>query len=115
LIAIFIPFRSFVVSRIFSEQDLNHLDPVGESNEDYLNEQRELYHVEPDVDESEVFHGFSELRMKNVDHNPVEYYQHHPDAHPPEDFAGVVLRNRRRSSVYRRGHGKEGAEANESA
>jgi hypothetical protein len=115
LIAIFIPFRSFVVSRIFSEKDLSHLDPVGESDEDYLNEQRELYKVEPDVDESEVFHGFSELRMKNVDHNPVEYYEHHPAVHPPEEFAEVVLRNRRRSSASRQGHGKERAEADESA
>eukprot|EP00526_Cylindrotheca_closterium_P007407 CAMPEP_0113654712 /NCGR_PEP_ID=MMETSP0017_2-20120614/29301_1 /TAXON_ID=2856 /ORGANISM="Cylindrotheca closterium" /LENGTH=690 /DNA_ID=CAMNT_0000567875 /DNA_START=66 /DNA_END=2138 /DNA_ORIENTATION=- /assembly_acc=CAM_ASM_000147 len=99
LIAIFVPFRLYVVSRFFSKQDLKYLDPVGESDEDYVAEQRELYKVDRDVDEAEVFHGFSELRMKDVDHNAIDYYEHHPDVEPPEEFAETVLRNRQRSST----------------
>eukprot|EP00980_Cylindrotheca_fusiformis_P007791 scaffold1669_cov129-Cylindrotheca_fusiformis.AAC.2 len=97
LIACFVPFRVYVISRCFSERDLDHLDPVGESDEDYQKEQRELYHVEPDVDESQVFHGFSELRMKGVDHSPADYYHHHPGVQPPEDSSEAVLRNRHKA------------------
>ena len=85
------------MSRFFSEEDLKYLDPAGEADEDYVDEQRELQRVERDVDEAEVFHGFSELRMKDVDHNPSEYYEHHPDVEPPEEFSETVLRNRQRS------------------
>lgn len=99
LIAIFVPFRIYAVSRFFSKEDLKYLDPVGESDEDYVDEQRELYKVNRDVDEAEVFHGVSELRMKNVDHNPSEYYEHHPDVVPPEEFAETVLRHRQRSTT----------------
>lgn len=99
LIAIFVPFRIYIISRFFSEEDLKHLDPVGEGDEDYVDEQRELHKVDRDVDEAEVFHGFSELRMKDVDHNPVEYYEHHPDVQPPEEFSEVVLRHRQRSGA----------------
>ena len=97
LIAIFVPFRVYVVSRFFSKEDLKYLDPVGESDDDYADEQREFHKVDRDVDEAEVFHGFSELRMKNVDHNASEYYRHHPDVEPPEEFAETLLRNRQRS------------------
>lgn len=115
MIAIFVPFRSFVVSRFFSEHDLTHLDPVGESDEDYLNEQRQIHKVEPDVDEAELFHGVSELRMKDVDHNPFDYYDHHPDVQPPEEFAETVLRNRIRASRSREGHVEECEGNDESA
>ncbi|CAJ1934246.1 unnamed protein product [Cylindrotheca closterium] len=91
LIAMFVPFRIHVVSRFFSKEDLEYLDPVEDSDEDYSDEQRELHKVDRDVDKAEVIHGFSELRMKDVDHNASEYYDHHPDV------AETVLRNRQRS------------------
>lgn len=99
LIAIFVPFRVYVVSQFFSKEDLKYLDPVDETDEDYLKEQRELHKVDRDVDEAEVFHGFSELRMQGVDHNASDYYEHHPEVEPPEEFAETVLRNRQRSNA----------------
>lgn len=99
LIAIFVPFRIFIVSKFFSKEDLQHLDPVGESDEDYVTEQMELNKVQRDVNEAEVFHGFSELRMKDVDHNPTEYYEHHPEVEPPREFTEVTLRHRQRSNT----------------
>lgn len=102
LIAIFVPFRIYIVSKFFSEEDLKYLDPVGEGEDDYVDEQRELYKVERDVDEAEVFHGFSQLRMKGVDHNPSQYYEHHPDVTPPEEFSETVLRNRQRSGSFKK-------------
>jgi len=59
----------------------------------------ELNKVQRDVNEAEVFHGFSELRMKDVDHNPTEYYEHHPEVEPPREFTEVTLRHRQRSNT----------------
>jgi hypothetical protein len=92
LIAIFVPFRSFIVSKFFTEEDLKHLDPVGESDEDYFEEQVEINKADRDVDEAETFHGFSEFRTGNVSHDPVDHYEHHPEVEPPAE-----LRNRVRS------------------
>ncbi|KAL3939778.1 MAG: hypothetical protein SGBAC_005555 [Bacillariaceae sp.] len=69
LIALYVPVRSFVVSRLFSPEDLKHLDPVGESEEDYHDEQREYNSCEGDITDADAFHGFSEFRTKDVDHS----------------------------------------------
>mmetsp|Transcript_46056 Transcript_46056/g.111546 ORF Transcript_46056/g.111546 Transcript_46056/m.111546 type:complete len:613 (-) Transcript_46056:89-1927(-) len=72
LIALYVPVRSFIVSRLFSPEDLQHLDPSGESEEDYHDEQREYNHCEGDVDDADAFHGFSEFRTKGVDHDATD-------------------------------------------
>lgn len=72
MIACYVPVRSFIVSRLFSPEDLQHLDPAGESEDDYHEEQREYNHCHGDVDEAEAFHGFSEFRTKGVTHDAAE-------------------------------------------
>jgi hypothetical protein len=84
LIASFVPVRLFIVSRLFTDEDLRHLDPVDESDDDYLDEQAE--YNKSDAGSTE-FRGISEFRTKGVDHNSTEYYKHHPD----------TLRNRSKS------------------
>eukprot|EP00980_Cylindrotheca_fusiformis_P007792 scaffold1669_cov129-Cylindrotheca_fusiformis.AAC.3 len=77
LIAIFVPVRSFIVSRLFSEEDLKHLDPSDETEDDYKEEQINLNKNDGG---SSDFHGFSEFRSHGVDHNSSEFYKHHPGA-----------------------------------
>ena len=74
-----------VVSRLFKEEDLQYLDPVGESDEDYHNEQHEIYEARlrsHSVDEADMQHGFSEYRPKSVIHDADEYYKKHPESIP---------------------------------
>ena len=67
------PVRSFVVSRLFSPEDLHYLDPSGESEEEYHDEQREyLHHHEGNLDDADAFHGFSEFRTKGVNHDAAD-------------------------------------------
>ena len=58
LLTLLVPFRSFLLSRVFSEKDLEHLDPYGETEEEYHEEQREIFRAERkgSFDEEEVAH-----------------------------------------------------------
>lgn len=76
MIAIFVPVRLFIVSRLFTDEDLRQLDPVDESEDDYLDEQ--VAYNKHDGGSAE-FNGISEFRTKGVDHNSSEYYNHHPE------------------------------------
>jgi hypothetical protein len=51
-----VPFRSFVLDRMFDHKDLVHLDPAGESEEDYHEEQRAIHMAQnnPSYDEEEL-------------------------------------------------------------
>ena len=69
MIAVYVPVRSFLVSRLFSPEDLKHLDPTGETEENYHEEQREYNKAEGDITDADAFHGFSEFRTKGVDHD----------------------------------------------
>ena len=86
LVAGLVPLRSMVVSRMFKEEDLQYLDPVGETEADYADEQHEINearHRAPSIDESELLHGFSEFRPKEVTHDADEHYAKHPETIPP--------------------------------
>ena len=75
-----------VVSRLFNEEDLQYLDPIGETEEDYIEEQHEIVEARlraNSVDESELPHGFSEFRPKDVIHDADEHYTKHPETIPP--------------------------------
>lgn len=80
LIAALVPVRSYIVSRLFDDSDLKYLDPVDETDDDYVEEIREIHAAErrPSIGEEELFHGLSEFRTKGHDHDAEEYYQHHP-------------------------------------
>jgi hypothetical protein len=43
LVCACVPIRQYVLTRIFTEEDLKHLDPFGESEEEFENEKREKY------------------------------------------------------------------------
>ena len=80
-----VPLRTMVVSRLFKEEDLQYLDPVGESDEDYHKEQHEIYEARlraHSIDEADLQHGFSEYRPKSVIHDADEYYKKHPESIP---------------------------------
>mmetsp|Transcript_15955 Transcript_15955/g.44710 ORF Transcript_15955/g.44710 Transcript_15955/m.44710 type:complete len:800 (-) Transcript_15955:55-2454(-) len=86
LVAALVPFRIMVLPKIFSDSDMLYLDPTGETDEDYHKEQQEIVDVvrrRPSLDEAEMFHGFSELRTKNMAHDAKEYYHQHPDLPHP--------------------------------
>jgi hypothetical protein len=70
-----------IVSRLFTESDLLYLDPVNETDEDYVAEQTEIHKAErrPSIDESELDVGFSRFRTRDVPHDAKEHYTHHPD------------------------------------
>ena len=81
LIAAFVPIRSFLVSRLFHEDDLKFLDPVDETEDDYIAEQidfEEDYNASPKL-AAEFGLGLSEFRIGNIPHGPDEYYQQHPE------------------------------------
>ena len=46
LLALLIPFRSYVLVHVFDKQDFIHLDPSGETDEDYHDEQRAIHEAE---------------------------------------------------------------------
>lgn len=108
LIAAFVPVRKYLVSRLFDENDLKHLDPTGETSEDYDEEQiiiEQALLEAKEIDEADVFHGFSEFRAADVPHDPKEYYKKHPehfhdDDHTPSDpTTATGLRKRAGANV----------------
>jgi boron transporter len=46
LLTALVPFRSYILTRWFSEEDLQHLDPFGETEQDYHEEQRAIHEAE---------------------------------------------------------------------
>ena len=78
-IAGFVPFRSFIVNRLFDENDLKYLDPVDETDDDYIAEQIDYEEDLSPKRTSEFGFGLSEFRIGNVPHDPDEYYQRHPE------------------------------------
>jgi hypothetical protein len=52
MLALLVPFRSFILYQLFPKEDLRHLDPVTESEEDFCNEQRLIHQALRDGDQS---------------------------------------------------------------
>jgi hypothetical protein len=108
LIAGLVPLRSYVVCRLFTKGDLAYLDPFEETEDDYVEEQKEIIAAErrPSIDEAELFHGFSEFRTKDIPHDAKEYYQHHPEIIPrqpsssEDDHNGLRQRHSVESETY---------------
>jgi hypothetical protein len=50
-----VPFRSYILWQIFRKEDIKHLDPDTESEEDYEEEQRRIYlaRLNPSFDDNE--------------------------------------------------------------
>lgn len=63
------PVRSYFLSRVFSEADLKHLDPSGETETEYHEEQRAIHraHRRDSFDSEELnFPHFSEFRPAGI-------------------------------------------------
>ena len=78
LIALFVPFRSFVVSKLFKAADLRYLDPTTEEELDIIaiTEHQEKQQQR----RSSVLGGRSEFRSSTGNpRNPSEYYEQHPN------------------------------------
>ena len=54
LLTALVPFRSFVLSRMFNEKDLTYLDPHGDDSGDYEEEQKIVEKAKHDYDEEET-------------------------------------------------------------
>ena len=54
LLVLLVPFRSFILSKYFSEEDLKHLDPVDESVEEYEEEQKKFFKRSGSYNEADV-------------------------------------------------------------
>jgi hypothetical protein len=52
LLTLLVPFRSYFLYRLFPDEDLRHLDPANESEEECHDEQRLVHHAFHDGDKS---------------------------------------------------------------
>ena len=60
LLTALVPFRSYILSRVFSEEDLKYLDPTAETEKEHQDEQRKIRHNRNDSfdsDQSDVHFG----------------------------------------------------------
>jgi hypothetical protein len=79
LIAGFVPFRSFVINHLFDENDLLYLDPVTETDADFITDLIDYDEAITPKRTSEFGLGLSEFRILGVPHDADEYYEKHPE------------------------------------
>lgn len=74
-----------VVSRLFREQDLQHLDPFDESEDDYEQEQKAIVERRPSISEADLFHAIWGFRASTAAHDALDHFAQHPELRvPPE-------------------------------
>jgi hypothetical protein len=96
LVTALVPLRSWVVSCLFTEEDLKHLDPAGETEDDYLEEQEVFHHERrPSLNEADMAVGFSAFRPAGVPHSAGEMQ-------PPQEEIVPHKRNEGASSLKHR-------------
>lgn len=67
LVTALVPFRSFVISRYFSEDDLKYLDPYAETEDEYLEERKAYLERRPSVDSVDIgLPGFSDFHAEGI-------------------------------------------------
>ena len=78
LVVILIPFRLYVVSRLFKDEDLKYLDPIGETEEEAHDEKAKYLEHKPSVDEAEVdaLPGFSDFHAGGMLQDIAEKKSH---------------------------------------
>lgn len=73
LLAVLVPLRSYVLERLVSKSDLRHLDPQGESEDDYADEQRAIQRAQLNVDgEEAIIPSRNAFRGKGVSDDVVK-------------------------------------------
>lgn len=58
LLVLLVPFRSYILSQVFSEADLKHLDPADESEEEYEDEQKAFFKRQSTFNEADIVLNF---------------------------------------------------------
>jgi len=58
LLVLLVPFRSYVLSQVFKDEDLVHLDPFGESEEEYEEEQKAFFERKGSFNEADIVLSF---------------------------------------------------------
>jgi len=91
LLTALVPVRSYILDRWFDQEDLKHLDPFGETEEDYHEEQRVIHHQRNDsFSEDEIdFPNRAEFRGQGVE-NIYHHHEHH-HGHETVELAQVDL------------------------
>jgi hypothetical protein len=78
------------LSRLFAEEDLKHLDPAGETEDNYFEEQEVFHHERrPSLDEAYIAVGFSAFRPSGVPHSAGEMQPPQEEAIPPKGNKAV--------------------------
>eukprot|EP00566_Odontella_aurita_P008076 CAMPEP_0113546980 /NCGR_PEP_ID=MMETSP0015_2-20120614/12103_1 /TAXON_ID=2838 /ORGANISM="Odontella" /LENGTH=659 /DNA_ID=CAMNT_0000447487 /DNA_START=176 /DNA_END=2155 /DNA_ORIENTATION=+ /assembly_acc=CAM_ASM_000160 len=85
LLAVLVPLRSYVLTRFFSKEDLKHLDPSDESEEEYHEEQRLIKEAErtpsidPEAIEQPHFQEFHPGALRKREHKRRHTIEKHHD------------------------------------
>ena len=96
LVVVLIPFRLFAVSRLFKDEDLIYLDPIGETEEEAHDEKAKYLETKPSIDEAEVdaLPGFSDFHAGGMLHDIAE-----KKSHDAEEAAIEPTLNRRHQAA----------------
>lgn len=81
LLTALVPVRSYILSRFFSEQDMKHLDPFGETEEDYHEGQRLFHHHRSESFDSDeqFFPNRAEFRGQGLAQEIARHKRHYTD------------------------------------
>lgn len=87
LLTALVPFRSYVISRWFDEKDLEHLDPFGETEQEYHDEQKAIHVAQQpssfDALEDHNFPNRAEFRPQGLK-KELSHRRHTIDGHSME-------------------------------
>lgn len=86
LLTLLVPFRSYILYRLFPEADLRHLDPADETEEEFYEEQRLIHHAFHDgnesVDEEDMaFPTRAEFRGQGIKRALLNHKRRHTIGH----------------------------------
>ncbi|KAL3914616.1 MAG: hypothetical protein SGILL_006035, partial [Bacillariaceae sp.] len=89
LLTLLVPFRSYVLFNLFAEEDLRHLDPSEESEDEFHEEQRLVHHAFQDdgsVDEEDLaFPTRAEFRGQGLKRALMNHERRHTIGHGDAD------------------------------
>jgi hypothetical protein len=88
LLTLLVPFRSYVLEYFFKEEDLKHLDPADESEDEFHDEQRMVHHAmaQASIDEEEMaFPTRAEFRGQGMKRALMNTNRRHTIGHGEHD------------------------------
>jgi cobalamin-dependent methionine synthase I len=93
LLSALVPFRSYILERLFKQEDMEHLDPSGESEQEYAEEQRAIHRVaRSNSFDSEEIHipSRAEFRSKGLQ-KAIREQKRHLDENPEPEAKDVLI------------------------